>query len=552
MGEDRCGAARPAPEDTMTTRLYRSRGFATALVTLLAAAPVTLAPGTARAARTRPAALAGSWYPEGKARLVSAAHFLMRLTAGAPDLPSKPLALVVPHAGWNYSGFAAAAAYRLLEPGEFDRVVVVAPSHHGAFRGYALDDAAFYRTPLGEIPLCEGVTKALTSEVARVVSDVAETEHAVEIELPFLQAALGRFCLVPVLVGDTFPRDEKDFAGQLAELDDGRTLFVFSSDFAHYGARFGYAPFGDLSPETRERVREMDARGVALLSAIDADGFRSYLAETGNTICGRHGLATMLELLPRVAPQARAALLAQYMSADLPIPSEGSSVSYVAMGFVRGPEPPAPGNPLLTLPRLETVAVGAPPLAREEGARLVHLARAALETELAHQDDLGPLLAEWPSGPAHEWRQGVFVTLNRTDPREIEAGGRLRGCIGQPEPQFPLYYATVQAALDAAERDPRFEPVAASELGRIEVEVTVLSPRRPVASAEEIQIGTHGVVLEKDGKAALFLPQVAPENGWTREETLSALAQKAGLPADGWKDGARFSVFTGQVFKEER
>ncbi len=536
----------------MTTRLYRSRGFATALVTLLAAAPVTLAPGTARAARTRPAALAGSWYPEGKARLVSAAHFLMRLAAGAPDLPSKPVALVVPHAGWNYSGIAAAAAYRLLEPGEFDRVVVVAPSHHGAFRGYALDDAAFYRTPLGEIPLCEGVTKALTSEVARVVPDVSEPEHAVEIELPFLQAALGRFCLVPVLVGDTRPRDEKDFAGRLAELDDGRTLFVFSSDFAHYGARFGYAPFGDLSPETRERVREMDTRGVALLSEIDVEGFRSYLAETGNTICGRHGLATMLELLRRVAPQARAALLAQYMSADLPIPSEGSSVSYVAMGFVRGPEPPAPKDPLLTLPRLETVPVGVPPLAGEEGARLVHLARAALETELAHRDDLGPLLAEWPSGPAHERRQGVFVTLNRIDPREIEAGGRLRGCIGQPEPQFPLYYGTVQAALDAAERDPRFEPVAASELGRIEVEVTVLSPRRPVASAEEIQIGTHGIVLEKDGKAALFLPQVAPENTWTREETLSALAQKAGLPRDGWKDGARLSVFTGQVFKEER
>jgi AmmeMemoRadiSam system protein B/AmmeMemoRadiSam system protein A len=535
----------------MKTRLYRSWGFATVMVVLLAAAPATYGPEAPRAARTRPPALAGTWYPEGKAHLVSAAHFLMRLAAGAPTLPSKQVALVVPHAGWNFSGFAAATAYRLLEPGDYDRVVVLAPSHHGGFRGYALDDATAYKTPLGEIPLCEGVTKALTSEVARVVPDVAEPEHAVEIELPFLQAALGRFCLVPVLAGDTRPQDQKAFAEQLAGLDDGRTLFVFSSDFAHYGSRFGYAPFGALSPETREKVREMDTRGVAFLSSVDADGFRSYLDETGNTICGRHGLATMLELLPRIAPQARAVLLAQYMSADLPMPSEGSSVSYVAMGFVRGPETPAPGEPLLTLPKLETVPVETPPLTEEEGARLVHLARAALQTQLNGEDDLGPLLADWPSGSTHEWRQGVFVTLNRTDPGEIRARGRLRGCIGQAEPQFPLYYGTVQAALDAALRDTRFEPVKASELEKIEVEVTVLSPRRPVASPQEIQIGTHGIVLEKDGRAALFLPQVATEREWTLEETLAALAKKAGLAPDAWREGARFTVFTGQVFEEE-
>ena len=173
--------------------MLRSSVFAAVLVFLLAAAPVSFGPEATYAARTRPPALAGTWYPDGKAHLASAAHFLMRLAAGAPSLPGRPVVLVVPHAGWNYSGFAAAAAYRLLEPGDFDRVVVVAPSHHGAFRGYALDDATAYRTPLGEVPLCEGVTAGLTSGVARVVAGVAEPEHAVEIELPFLQTTLGRF-----------------------------------------------------------------------------------------------------------------------------------------------------------------------------------------------------------------------------------------------------------------------------------------------------------------------------------------------------------------------
>ena len=226
----------------------------------------------------------------------------MRLAASAPALLREPVALVVPHAGWSYSGLAAATAFRLLKPGDFERVVVVAPSHQGSFRGYALDDATAYRTPIGDVPLCDGVARRPAGRRRPVVPGVADGEHAVEIELPFLQAALGRFCLVPVLVGDTDEAVERAFAERLATLDDGRTLFVFSSDFAHYGPRFDFQPFGALSPAVLAKVRAMDDRGAELLAAVDARGFRDYLRETGNTICGRHGLATLLELLPRIAP----------------------------------------------------------------------------------------------------------------------------------------------------------------------------------------------------------------------------------------------------------
>jgi AmmeMemoRadiSam system protein B/AmmeMemoRadiSam system protein A len=475
----------------------------------------------------------------------------MRLAAGAPALPATPAARVVPHAGWTYSGLAAASAFRLLKPGDFDRVVVVAPSHYGSFRGFALDDATAYRTPLGDIPLCEGVAPTLQGAEAHVVAGVAEREHAVEIELPFLQSALGRFCLVPVLVGDTDDALERSFAGRLAGLDDGRTLFVFSSDFAHYGPRFEFLPFGPLSPAVREKVRAMDDRGADLLARVDARGFRDYLRETGNTICGRHGLATLVELLPRIAPKARAVLLAHYASSDLPGLTDDSSVSYVAMAFLReAPAGASFGPPLAALPRLEDAPPDTPALPPAEGAGLVRLARAALTTHFFERGDLGRELAAWPAGPGRERRQGVFVTLNRRSPEEIRTRGRLRGCIGQPEPTFPLYYGTVQAALDAALRDPRFGPVSAAELPGLEVEVTVLSPRRPVASWRDIRLGTHGIVLQKGDKAALFLPQVATEQGWSLDQTLAALAEKAGLPADGWKEGATFSVFTGQVFEE--
>jgi AmmeMemoRadiSam system protein B/AmmeMemoRadiSam system protein A len=535
----------------MKARLYRSWWFAALLVLMLAAAPVTFGPEAPLAARTRPPALAGTWYPDGRARLLTTTHLLMRLTSGASVLPDKPVALVVPHAGWNYSGAAAATAYGLLGRDDYDRVVVVAPSHHGRFRGYALDDAAAYQTPLGDIPLCKGVAKALASDVARMVPEVTEPEHAVEIELPFLQAALDRFCLVPILVGDARADDERAFAESLATLDDGRTLFVFSSDFAHYGPRFGYAPFGALSRETREKVREMDGRAIALLSEGNAKGFRAYLRETGNTICGRHGLRTMLELLPWIAPQARSVLLAHYASFDLPGMQDESSVTYVTMAFVRGPEAPSARTPLFGLPHLEAASLDAPPVSSEAGNALVGLARAALETQLAGRDELERILAAWPTGPEQELSRGVFVSLYRLDPDEIRRHGRLRGCIGEVEPRFPLYHGTVLAAVDAALSDPRFEPVAAFELGRLEVEVTVLSPRRPVESWRDVEVGTHGIVLEKGDKAAVFLPQVAVEAGWTLPETLTALSKKAGLPGDGWKEGARFSVFTGQVFGEE-
>jgi MEMO1 family protein len=498
----------------------------------------------------RPPALAGTWYPDGRARLVAGAHLLMRLAAG-PALPGRPVALVVPHAGWNYSGLAAATAFRQLSPGDFERVVVVAPSHHGSFRGYALDDARAWRTPIGDVPLCDGAAAALRGGDAGVPKGVGAKEHAVEVLLPFLQASLGRFCLVPVLTGDTDEGMERAFASRLAALHDGRTLFVFSTDFAHYGPRFSFRPFGALSPSAREKIRALDERAVALLANVDGRGFRGYLQETKTTICGRHALATMLELLPRIAPGARAVTLAHYASADIPGREDTSSVTYVTMAFLPAEAEAAPtGPPLVGVPLLEEVGEDAPPLAPEDGARLVRVARSALVTHFFGRDDLGRELRAWPAGPGQERRQGVFVTLNRRDPAEARERGRMRGCQGQAEPAFPLYYGAVHAALDAALADRRFDPLTSAELPGLEVEVTVLSRMRPVDSWRDIRLGTHGIALKKGDKGALFLPQVPGENGWGLERTLAELAEKAGLPRDGWKEEASLSVFTGQVFAE--
>lgn len=141
-------------------------------------------------------------------------------------------------------------------------------------------------------------------------------------------------------------------------------------------------------------------------------------------------------------------------------------------------------------------------------------------------------------------KRGIFVTLKNR--------GELRGCIGRIFDPEPLYLEAIEYSAHAAQ-DPRFyyNPVKAKEVPELDIEISVLSPMRRAEGYNDIIVGKHGVYLVKDGYSAVFLPQVAPEQGWTLDETLSQLTLKAGLPADGWKSGAEFWVFTAQVFGEK-
>ncbi len=283
----------------------------------------SLLPLVALAATTggvRRSAIAGSWYPGSPSLAAAEVTRMLRAAAAAAPAPAgRPVALVVPHAGWRYSGPAAAAAFRTVKRGEFARVVVVAPSHHAGFSGFSLSNAMAYRTPLGDIPLDREAIRALDDgRLARVVPGAEDEEHAVEIELPFLQQALGSFTLIPILAGGTDPEQERAFAAKLATLHDGKTLFVFSTDFTHYGPRFGYAPYGRSAPAARGKIQQLQDTAVAALARVDTDAFRRHLDLTDDTICGRHGLATMAELLRKIAPKAQGVLLAEYASIDLP------------------------------------------------------------------------------------------------------------------------------------------------------------------------------------------------------------------------------------------
>ncbi|MBT3193530.1 MAG: AmmeMemoRadiSam system protein A [Verrucomicrobia bacterium] len=137
----------------------------------------------------------------------------------------------------------------------------------------------------------------------------------------------------------------------------------------------------------------------------------------------------------------------------------------------------------------------------------------------------------------------TFVTL--------KIRGLLRGCIGSLMPVAPLYESVHDNAINAALKDHRFRPVGPAELPRLDVHVSILSPIVPIGGIEAFKLGEHGIILEKGYHRAVYLPEVAPEQGWTVEETLSSLSQKAGMPANGWRSGANFKVFSSVVLAKD-
>ena len=311
-----------------------------ALVLALAVAGAGIAP--APEPTLHACAGAGQWFPADPTELRdTVARYLD--AARPPELDGNLRALVVPHAGYPYSGPTAAVAYRLLRGRSFHRVIILAISHRYPIDGASVLDVAGYQTPLGTVEVDREAVHALLKNNAFTTVEAAHrSEHSDENQLPFLQCALGDFQLVSILVGDNGVGDprvsERKFAALAAALRpwiDARTLLVVSSDFTHYGQPYGYTPF---RRNTKENLRALDGEAASYLIARDAGGFEQYLQRTQATICGRAPLALLLRLLP---PDTRGAFLHYDRSGDGAAASL-PSVGYMALAFVSDASPPAP------------------------------------------------------------------------------------------------------------------------------------------------------------------------------------------------------------------
>jgi len=485
------------------------------------------------AASERPPAVAGAFYTDNPKDLRTQIDEMM---APAPARKGAR-AVVVPHAGYYYSGAVAGKAFATLDGATVRRVILLGPSHHKGYGGGALPARGMtaFATPLGKVELdLEAIARLRKNSDFRGPAEAHGPEHSLEVELPFLQVVAPQAKIVPVVVGhDTDLEAARRMARALTPLLDERTVVVASSDFTHYGANYRWAPFSE--PDVSGQLVRLGRVTAGRVAAADPQGFWYQVEVSGDTVCGARPLAVLTELLAHAFDGAGEVV--GVTTSGHRTGSWDSSVTYAGVTFF-GSWRSWQDEVLPTLGEVTP----------DQGAQIVALARATLESYLDHDGSIAEWYASEPDTAVSRAPAGAFVTVNN---RGKAAGdpGRLRACMGVIEAKQPLDQAVVQAAVWAAQ-DPRFPRLRAAELQAVDVEVSILSPAHVVAGPAAIKVGTHGVILSKGGRRALFLPQVATEQGWDRQTMLDHLAQKAGLAPGGWREGARFEVFTAQVFGE--
>jgi len=483
------------------------------------------------------------WFPGDRKELQAAVDKYLA-DAGDVKVEGKPVAVIAPHAGYRWSGPTAAYAFKPLVGLKYSRVVLMGPSHYEAFTGGSVSDADAYATPLGQVELDKPAVKVLLATGAcRSLPQADDREHSLQNELPFLQTVLKDWKLVPIVVG-AFQKDTdiEKLADAVKSVLTPDTLIVVSSDFTHYGPRFDFTPF---TTDLKENIRKLDQGAADRICAVDYKGFRDYMAKTEATICGRQPIAVLLKVLD--GRKDIRGKLVRYASSGDQTGDYGDSVSYASIVLSR-----AAGESRAVLKvELAAASEGAEKdeklpekLTEPEQKLLLTMARAQLEKAIKERQMVDP--QEYAGDLTRKLHAAgaVFVTLTNH--------GELRGCIGDIVAQQPLYQSVLKNTVHAALNDPRFarNRITEKELPDIHVEISYLTPMKLIAGYTEIVVGKHGVLLEKAGRRAVFLPQVATEQKWDRDTMLRQLSLKAGLPPDAWKQGCTFHVFEAQVFGE--
>jgi MEMO1 family protein len=470
---------------------------------------------------------AGQFYPKSAATLKAAVQAMLA-DALAPR-PERPIAIVVPHAGYIYSGQIAADAYRQAAAHRYDTVVIVGTNHtDGGFRRIAILPGSSFPTPLGAAPIDQALVGALQKEDPDCVLDAAphRAEHSVEVQVPFVQQVFPNARIVPVVVGRPDRAMCERFGRALAAVSKGRSvLLVASSDLSHYPSAQNAAP--------------VDRRTIQAIAGLDVGAlYQTEFGETGPAVpelvthaCGSAPVMAVMTAA-RALGATRGVAISYANSADVAVGEPDRVVGYGAVVFTGGEA----GSDVTAI----TATTADPgPLQADDKKALLAYARNTL-TRYLNTETLP--LARGFSGRVIRNR-GVFVTLKKH--------GELRGCIGHIPSDMPMLSLVGRMALESALNDPRFPKVASSELRDLEIEVSVLTPPKPVNGPSDIVVGRDGVFLNADGTGAVFLPQVAPEQGWNRDQMLDNLCLKAGLPANRWRRaGVSYSTFQAEVFAE--
>jgi AmmeMemoRadiSam system protein B/AmmeMemoRadiSam system protein A len=461
--------------------------------------------------QVRPSAIAGTWYPADPEELSAMVDgFLESVT----PLDGQPLAIVVPHAGYVYSGPVAAYAFKQLEGGPYDVAVIIAADHQPPISNpISVWAEGGFETPLGVVPVDVELAQALVAADPRIVADPApeQAEHVIEIELPFLQRVCPACRILPVLMG----RDDADSVAALADallavLPGRRAVVIASSDLSHYPA------YSDARAVDGATLAAIETGDPALVRQTTQALMQAGFANLATCACGEAPILVAMQVAHGLGADTTT-ILRYANSGDAPNADRGQVVGYGAVMFWHY-DPPA----------LDAARQG----------QLLSLARTAIAGYL----QTGHMPEYRTDDPYLNRRSGVFVTLKE--------GDELRGCVGHLGADMPLYQRVRDMAVAAATSDPRFPPLTAEELDALEIEISVLSPLRRVTDVQQIEVGVHGLVILSGGRQAVLLPQVPVEQGWDRQEFLGNLCLKAGLFPNCWNESATLYTFTAVVFGE--
>ncbi len=469
--------------------------------------------------------VSGQFYPNDPKKLSLQIDAFLRL-ADVDPFKEKIEIMVSPHAGYLYSGAVAAYGYKAASEQQFKTIVVIAPSHVARFSGVSIFSEGQFRTPLGLIDVDQDFAKQLLArhEQFNDVPQVFEKEHALEVQIPFLQKSFNDFRIVPIVMGHPSFEVCEQLAYALNEIIGTRqdVLVVLSTDMSHY--------------HNAQVANAMDHQAIALIERLDAQGFWNECIEQKIELCGFAPVTTGLLLAQQRGLQVK--ILTYADSGDVS-KDKSAVVGYFSAVFFKESfqdiDSENVGDAMMK--KDKTVL-----LSQAHKKRLLEIARSTIAMHVTS----GKKMDVQESDPRLSFEEGAFVTIHKN--------GQLRGCIGNVLGQGPLYRTVRDMAVASTSQDPRFSPVSPHELDHLEIEVSVLSKPWKIKDPKEIELGVHGVIVKKGlFHQGLFLPQVATEQGWNREQLLSYLCQhKAGLPADAWKDSSvTLEIFTAQVFSEK-
>ena len=482
----------------------------------------------------REPAVAGTFYPSEPEELEAAVDRYLMEAASDISLESPEeeiLMILVPHAGYEFSGRTASCAFAHIKGKDYDTVILIGCPHRVPVHGASVYCGNGFRIPLGTVPVDRTLAKAMVESSDLITDDPSPhiPEHSLEVELPFLSRTLGDYSIVPILVsGDTQVLEivAEAIVDAVRRTRGGTegVLFLISSDLSHYPKE------EDRRIVASEILEAFCSLDIQRLVSTNNDIMGRGIDELACTMCGLEAAYVGIRSANMTGGKgARILRTGSSTDAGIPGPSDDRVVGYGSV-IVTGT-----AGPLSE--RFE-------PLQDEEGDFLLRLARDTLAEYLAHEripePDVPPEYTEHLSQ-----HRGVFVTLY--------SEGSLRGCIGRHASTLPLYRAVQLMVLESALNDPRFPALTLSEVDKIRIELSVyLTHVEPISSVKEYVPGKHGIILNNGGRSATFLPQVPIEQGWDKTATLRELSRKAGLGLDDWKDrNTRFSVYETQIIGEE-